>query len=40
MKGQAYGVHGQGTGRMPGFAQMLTEEQIQAIVEYERNLGD
>jgi len=40
VKGQAYGVHGQGSGRMPGFAQMLTEEQIQAIVEYERNLGD
>ena len=38
-QGQAYGVHGQGSGRMPGFGEMLTEEQIQAIVEYERNLG-
>jgi len=40
IKGQAYGVHGQGSGRMPGFGEMLTEEQIRAIVEYERNLGD
>ena len=39
-RGQAYGRHGQGSGRMPGFGQMLTEEQIQAIVEYERNLED
>ncbi len=40
VKGQAYGVHGQGSGRMPGFGDMLTDEMIQAIVEYERNLGD
>ena len=40
VKGQAYGRHGQGSGRMPGFADMLSNEQIQAIVEYERNLGD
>jgi len=40
VRGQAYGVHGQGSGRMPGFGEMLTEEQIRAIVEYERNLGD
>ncbi|MEZ5171152.1 MAG: cytochrome c [Acidimicrobiia bacterium] len=33
-----YGVAGIGTGRMPGFGQMLTEEQIDAIVEYERDL--
>lgn len=33
-----YGVAGIGTGRMPGFGQMLTEEQIDAIVEYEREL--
>jgi mono/diheme cytochrome c family protein len=39
VRGEQYGVHGQGTGRMPGFADMLTEEQIRAIVEYERNLG-
>ncbi|MET0802254.1 MAG: cytochrome c [Acidimicrobiales bacterium] len=40
VKGVLYGVHGQGTGRMPGFDDMLTDEQIQAIVEYERSLGD
>jgi mono/diheme cytochrome c family protein len=39
-KGALYGNHGQGSGRMPGFGEMLTDEQIQAIVEYERNLGD
>lgn len=38
-QGQAYGRHGQGSGRMPGFGQMLTREQIEAVVEYERNLG-
>jgi mono/diheme cytochrome c family protein len=36
--GKRYGQQGQGTGRMPGFGQMLTTEQIQAIVEYERSL--
>lgn len=36
--GKLYGVNGQGSGRMPGFGQMLTEAQIQAIVEYERGL--
>lgn len=36
--GVGYGVGGQGSGRMPGFGQMLTEEQIQAVVEYERGL--
>ena len=39
-EGQPYGVHGQGSGRMPGFCDMLTQEQIRAIVEYERTLGD
>ncbi len=33
-----YGVRGVGSGRMPGMSEMLTEEQIQAIVEYERTL--
>jgi len=37
-QGKRYGMQGQGSGRMPGFAQMLTPEQIQAIVNYERNL--
>ncbi len=36
--GKKYGEQGQGSGRMPGFGQMLTTEQIQAIVEYERSL--
>jgi mono/diheme cytochrome c family protein len=37
-QGKKYGSQGQGTGRMPGFGSLLTEEQIQAIVDYERNL--
>ena len=36
--GKRYGVQGQGSGRMPGFGAMLTEEQIQAVVEYVRSL--
>jgi mono/diheme cytochrome c family protein len=40
VEGQLYGEHGQGSGRMPGFCGMLTEDQIRAIVEYERSLGD
>lgn len=32
-----YGIGGIGSGRMPGFAGTLTEEQIKAIVDYERN---
>jgi mono/diheme cytochrome c family protein len=36
--GKKYGQQGQGSGRMPGFGQMLTTDQIQAIVEYERSL--
>jgi len=35
-----YGVRGIGSGRMPGFGGMLTEDQIRAIVEYERSLGE
>jgi mono/diheme cytochrome c family protein len=35
---KAYGARGAGTGRMPGFGQLLTEAQIRAIVEYERSL--
>jgi len=33
-----YGTRGEGSGRMPGFGLMLTEQQIRAIVEYERSL--
>lgn len=36
---QAYGVRGIGTGKMPGFGEVLTPEQIEAIVAYERSLG-
>src|SRR5829696_6370779 len=32
--GRRYGVQSQGSGRMPGFGLMLTDEQIKAIVEY------
>ena len=35
-----YGVNGIGSGRMPGFAGLLTDEQISAIVEYERTMLD
>ena len=37
-QGAKYGIQGQGTGRMPGFGAMLTEQQIEAIVEYVRSL--
>lgn len=37
-EGQGYGIGGQGSGRMPGFGRMLTEDQIRAVVEYERGL--
>jgi mono/diheme cytochrome c family protein len=36
--GKRYGVQGQGSGRMPGFGSMLTDEQIKAVVEYVRSL--
>lgn len=36
--GKRYGIQGQGSGRMPGFGNMLTDEQIKAIVEYVRSL--
>ncbi|CAB4885503.1 unannotated protein [freshwater metagenome] len=36
--GKKYGLQGQGSGRMPGFGNMLTDEQIKAIVEYVRSL--
>ena len=38
VNGAGYGRSGQGSGRMPGFGAMLTDEQIQAIVEYVRSL--
>ncbi len=36
--GKKYGLQSQGSGRMPGFGQMLTDEQIKLIVEYVRGL--
>lgn len=36
--GARYGIQGQGSGRMPGFGNMLTDQQIKAIVEYVRSL--
>jgi mono/diheme cytochrome c family protein len=36
--GQRYGRQGQGTGRMPAFGALLTDEQLSAIVEYVRSL--
>jgi mono/diheme cytochrome c family protein len=36
--GARYGTQGQGSGRMPGFGAMLTDDQIEAIVDYVRSL--
>ncbi len=36
--GQQYGNQRQGSGRMPGFGGLLTDEQIKEIVEYVRSL--
>jgi mono/diheme cytochrome c family protein len=36
--GKPYGVRGVSTGRMPHFSNMLTPEQIKAVVDYERTL--
>jgi mono/diheme cytochrome c family protein len=36
--GKLYGRNGQGSGRMPAFGQLLTDEQIEAVVEYVRSL--
>ena len=35
-----YGVSGIGSGRMPGFAGLLTDDQISALVAYERTMLD
>lgn len=37
-EGARYGVQGQGSGRMPGFGALLTDEQIAKIVDYVRSL--
>jgi mono/diheme cytochrome c family protein len=36
--GKKYGLQGQGSGRMPGFGNLLTQEEIKLIVEYVRSL--
>lgn len=36
--GKKYGYQSQGSGRMPAFANLLTDEQIKLIVEYTRGL--
>lgn len=36
--GKKYGEQGQGGGRMPGFGNIYTDDQIKAIVEYVRSL--
>lgn len=36
--GKRYGEQGQGSGRMPAFGQLFTDEQIKLIVEYVRGL--
>jgi mono/diheme cytochrome c family protein len=36
--GRLYGRNGQGSGRMPGFGSLLTDEQLDAIIEYVRSL--
>ncbi len=36
--GKRYGEQGQGSGRMPGFSQIFSDEQIKLIVEYARSL--
>ncbi len=37
--GASYGFGGQSTGKMPYFTNILTSEQIEAIVDYERDLA-
>ena len=36
--GVGYAPQSQGSGRMPGFGAMLTDEQLDAIIEYVRGL--
>jgi mono/diheme cytochrome c family protein len=38
--GERYGAQGKSSGRMPYFGQVLTAEQIEAIVDYERELAE
>ena len=36
--GKRYGEQGQGSGRMPGFGQVYTDDQLQLIIDYVRSL--
>jgi len=36
--GKRYGEQGQGSGRMPGWGQIYTDEQLNAIADYIRGL--
>ena len=38
VNGAGYAPQSQGSGRMPGFGQLLTDEQLTAIIEYVRSL--
>ena len=38
--GERYGQQGKASGRMPYFQNLLTPEQIEEIVEYERELAE
>ena len=40
VNGAGYAPQSQGTGRMPGFGAVLTDQQLQAIIEYVRSLCD
>jgi hypothetical protein len=36
--GVGYAPQSQGSGKMPGYGQLLTDQQLNAIIEYERSL--
>jgi mono/diheme cytochrome c family protein len=36
--GKKYGQQGQGSGRMPAFGLVLTDEQIASVIDYVRGL--
>ena len=36
--GKKYGEQGQGSGKMPAFGQIYTDEQLKVLVEYVRGL--
>jgi len=39
-RGEKYGLNGQSAGRMPHFGKLLSADQIEAIVKYERSLRE